>query len=211
MTHHTLAKVIGVDARQSPHEQWQHVSGSLWEVAATRDEAPRHTDHAAQSGGELVWFGEGLQRRVCSNAGSVGILVKTVKREAQLSTSSCCLLLQHRWDDQLRSHQSQVLQGLGCVQAARLAEHGQQDGLHHALHEHRDVLLGELVAVRHRRLPRGLPVALPVQPPHHAGRKALQQLHELHLGVQAKRETDDAGTSGEVGGAVWTRIVQKGR
>lgn len=83
--------------------------------------------------------------------------------------STSCLLLQHWRDDQLGSHQSKVLQGVGCVQTARLTEHGQQNGLHHALYKHSDVLLGELVAVRHRRLPPGLPVALPVQPPHHAG------------------------------------------
>lgn len=68
VAHHALAEVIGVDARQSPHEQWQHVSGSLGEAPAPRDEAPRHTDHTAESGGELVGFGEGLQSRVSSDA-----------------------------------------------------------------------------------------------------------------------------------------------
>lgn len=70
VAHHALAEVVGVNTRQSPHEQWQHVSGSLGEAPAPGDEAPRHTDHAAQSGRELVRFGEGLQRRVGSNAES---------------------------------------------------------------------------------------------------------------------------------------------
>lgn len=72
--HHALAEVIRVDTRQSPHEQWQHVSGSLWEAPTPRHEAPRHTNHAAQSSGKLVRFGEGLQGRVGSKAGSEKLL-----------------------------------------------------------------------------------------------------------------------------------------
>lgn len=104
---------------------------------------------------------------------------------------SANLLLQHRGNDQLRPHQSQVLQGLGCVQTARLTEHGQQDGLHHTLDKFCDVLLCELVAFWYGRQPRGLSVALSVQPPHHAGWETLEQLHELHLQVRTERQIRD--------------------
>lgn len=78
------------------------------------------------------------------------------------------LLLQYRWYDQFRSHQSQILKCLCSIHAARFTEHGQQHWLLHALHKLRDIVVGETVAIGDRRNPAGLLVALAMQPSHDA-------------------------------------------
>lgn len=62
--HHALAEVIGVNARQCPHEQGQHMSRPLRKALPTWHQAAGYANHAAQGCCQLVRFCQSLQSRV---------------------------------------------------------------------------------------------------------------------------------------------------
>lgn len=95
-THHALAEVVGVDARQRPHEEGQHVRGALGEPVAPGDQAARHADHAAQRGRQLVRLRQRLHGGVRPAGGvsaqRAGITQghSTLKRHFTNDTTSWC-------------------------------------------------------------------------------------------------------------------------
>lgn len=60
ITHHTLAKVIGVHPWQRAHKQWEHVHTAFWVMVVRGNKTASHPNHAAEGGSEGVRLSQGL-------------------------------------------------------------------------------------------------------------------------------------------------------
>lgn len=125
VTHHALAEVVGVHARQGAHEEGEDVGSALWVTVVGGDEAAGHADHAAEGGGEGVRLRQGLHGCVGpevhqrgGKGDEVGSNWRSSSNLRREGLSHQHLLLQDRRDGQFWCQERQVLQSEGCVGAA---------------------------------------------------------------------------------------------